>query len=231
MTAASGCAPPMPPRPAGQDPLALEVAAIVLAAGLDEGLVGALHDALRADIDPRAGRHLAVHHQALLIELVEMRPSSPNAARGWSWRSARAARRRWVRNTPTGLPDCTSSVSSSPSVFSDATIGRNRSRCARRGRCRHRRRARSGSRRRRDRDCSSASAAALRSARSCALSLVAARRADFADVVTRIGHVVIPSGICGSCRCDAASSGGDAFEFGEDGAEMDAQPSRPSPAA
>ena len=64
-------------EPGGQDPLALEVAAIVLAAGLDEGLVGALNDALRADVDPRAGRHLAVHHQALLIELVEFLPVRP----------------------------------------------------------------------------------------------------------------------------------------------------------
>ena len=56
----------------GQNPAALEIAAEMLAAHLDEGLVGALHDALRADIDPGAGRHLAVHHQALAIELVEI---------------------------------------------------------------------------------------------------------------------------------------------------------------
>ena len=31
----------------------------------------------RADIDPRARRHLAVHHQALAIELVEMLPGRP----------------------------------------------------------------------------------------------------------------------------------------------------------
>ena len=31
----------------------------------------------RADIDPRAGRHLAVHHQALAVELVEMVPGRP----------------------------------------------------------------------------------------------------------------------------------------------------------
>ena len=49
----------------------------MLAADLDEGLVGALHDALRADIDPRAGRHLAVHHQALAVELVELVPGRP----------------------------------------------------------------------------------------------------------------------------------------------------------
>ena len=57
--------------------LAREVAAVVPAAHLDEGLVGALHDALRADIDPRARGHLAVHHQALAIELVEMVPGRP----------------------------------------------------------------------------------------------------------------------------------------------------------
>ena len=61
----------------GQDPFALEVAAMMLAAHLDEGLVSALNDALGADVDPRAGRHLAVHHQPLAIELVEMVPGRP----------------------------------------------------------------------------------------------------------------------------------------------------------
>ncbi len=62
---------------AGQDPLALEAAAIMLAARFHEGLVGALDDALRADIDPRSGGHLAVHGQALLIQFVEMVPGCP----------------------------------------------------------------------------------------------------------------------------------------------------------
>ena len=44
-----------------------------------EGLVGALQYALRADIDPGAGRHLAVHHQALLLQLVEAFPVGPVA--------------------------------------------------------------------------------------------------------------------------------------------------------
>jgi hypothetical protein len=56
----------------GQDPFAREAAAVMPAADLDEGLVGALDDALRADIDPRARGHLAEHHQALAVELVEM---------------------------------------------------------------------------------------------------------------------------------------------------------------
>ena len=50
---------------------------IVPAPHLDEGLVGALHDALRADIDPGARGHLPVHHQALAIELVEAVPGRP----------------------------------------------------------------------------------------------------------------------------------------------------------
>ena len=66
-----------PAEARGQDPAALEVAAIMLAAHLGEGLVGALDDALGADVDPRAGRHLAVHHQPLAIELVEMLPGRP----------------------------------------------------------------------------------------------------------------------------------------------------------
>ncbi len=49
----------------GENPLALEAAVVMLATHFNEGFVGALHDALRTDVDPRAGRHLAVHHQAL----------------------------------------------------------------------------------------------------------------------------------------------------------------------
>jgi hypothetical protein len=61
----------------GEDPAAREVAAVVLARGLGEGLVRALHDALRADVDPRARGHLAVHHQAAPVELVEVLPRGP----------------------------------------------------------------------------------------------------------------------------------------------------------
>ena len=64
-------------EPRGQDPAAAQVALIMLAAHLGEGLVSALHDALGADIDPGAGRHLAVHHQPLAIQFVEMVPVRP----------------------------------------------------------------------------------------------------------------------------------------------------------
>ena len=77
MTAASGCAPPMPPRPAVRIQRPVRFAVVVLASGLDEGLVGALHDALRADVDPGARGHLAVHRQTLAIELVEVLPGGP----------------------------------------------------------------------------------------------------------------------------------------------------------
>ena len=42
-----------------------------------KGLEGALQDALGGDVDPRAGRHLAVHHEALVLEVAEVLPVSP----------------------------------------------------------------------------------------------------------------------------------------------------------
>ena len=61
----------------GQDPFACKIAVVMLAACLDECLVGALNDALAADVNPRPRGHLAVHCQTLFIELVEMIPSGP----------------------------------------------------------------------------------------------------------------------------------------------------------
>ena len=60
-----------------QNPAPGEIAAKMLATHFGKGLVGALNDALATDIDPRAGRHLAVHHEALAIERVEMVPGRP----------------------------------------------------------------------------------------------------------------------------------------------------------
>ena len=61
----------------GQDPATGQAAAVMLTGHLDEGFVGALHDALAADVDPGARRHLAEHHQALAVEFVEMLPGGP----------------------------------------------------------------------------------------------------------------------------------------------------------
>ena len=44
-----------------------------------EGLEGALEDALGADVDPRAGGHLAVHREAEVLEPAELLPVGPVA--------------------------------------------------------------------------------------------------------------------------------------------------------
>jgi hypothetical protein len=62
---------------AGEDPAPAGLAAEVLLGHGAEGLPGPLHDPLAADVDPGAGRHLAVHHQPLSIELVEVLPAGP----------------------------------------------------------------------------------------------------------------------------------------------------------
>ncbi|MNC07674.1 hypothetical protein D3C75_552300 [compost metagenome] len=49
----------------------------MLTPGLNEGFVGALHDALATDVDPAPGRHLAVHRQPLRIQLVKVFPGCP----------------------------------------------------------------------------------------------------------------------------------------------------------
>ncbi len=49
----------------------------MLATGFHEGFVGALNDALRADVDPRTGGHLAIHGKTLLIQFVEVIPGRP----------------------------------------------------------------------------------------------------------------------------------------------------------
>ncbi len=154
IVAASGCAPPMPPRPGGQDPLVGELAAAMLAAGLGERLVRALHDALAADVDPRAGRHLAEHHEALAVELVEVLPRRP--LRHEVGVGDQHARRVGMRLEHA---DRLARLDQQRLVVARARAARRRSRrstpsCARRGRCRRRRRAPSDSRRPRDRGCS-----------------------------------------------------------------------------
>ena len=69
--------PAHPAQARREDPAAGEIAAVVLAAYLAEGFVGALDDALRADVDPGSGGHLPVHHQSLAVQLVEVVPVRP----------------------------------------------------------------------------------------------------------------------------------------------------------
>ncbi len=62
---------------AGENPFSVEIASVMLPSRFSEGFVGTLDDALAADVDPRAGGHLPVHHQALRIELMEVLPRRP----------------------------------------------------------------------------------------------------------------------------------------------------------
>src|SRR5215469_11137907 len=64
---------------ARHDELTGKLSAKVLFSRGGKRFIGALNDALRADINPRAGGHLAVHNQAELFELVEFLPVGPVA--------------------------------------------------------------------------------------------------------------------------------------------------------
>ncbi len=74
---ASGCAPPMPPRPAVRVIVPAREPPNRRPGDLGEALVGALQDALGADVDPRARRHLPVHRQAEVLEAAELVPRAP----------------------------------------------------------------------------------------------------------------------------------------------------------
>ena len=61
----------------GQNPATRQVAMEVLATRFHKGFVGALDDALAANVNPAASRHLAVHHQACAIQFIEVLPGGP----------------------------------------------------------------------------------------------------------------------------------------------------------
>ncbi|MBA7605004.1 hypothetical protein ES703_12132 [subsurface metagenome] len=66
------------PHAGGEDQFAFERGhPVVLLGCCQVGLVGALEDALGADVDPRAGGHLAVHHQARPVQRVELLLGGP----------------------------------------------------------------------------------------------------------------------------------------------------------
>ena len=64
---------------AAHDQFSGEIAAKMFSSGRGKRFVGALQNSLRADVDPASGGHLAVHHQARAVELVEMLPVVPVA--------------------------------------------------------------------------------------------------------------------------------------------------------
>ena len=65
------------PESGREDPTSGPIAVVVLPRHLGKGLVCALNNALATNIDPTTGSHLAVHHQTLGIEFVEMLPIGP----------------------------------------------------------------------------------------------------------------------------------------------------------
>ena len=158
MVAASGCAPPMPPRPAGQDPAARQAAAVVLAADLAEGLVGALDDALAADVDPGPGSHLAVHHQALAIQLVKPLPRCPVRHQVAVGQQHAGGRRCGCGRCRRACRTGSAGSRRHPGGAGRRRCGHKRPSCGRRGRCHRRRPDPAGARPRRGPGCSSASA-------------------------------------------------------------------------
>ena len=77
MVAAIGWAPPMPPSPAVRVIRAGQRPAETLGGDRRKGLVGALQDALGADVDPGSRGHLAVHGQPQRVEPPELGPVGP----------------------------------------------------------------------------------------------------------------------------------------------------------
>ena len=61
----------------GQNPTPFPIAIEVLTTRFDKGFIRALHDALRANVNPTARRHLSIHKQTLAVEFVEMFPIRP----------------------------------------------------------------------------------------------------------------------------------------------------------
>jgi len=103
--------------------------------------VGPLQDALRPDVDPRAGRHLPEHHQAFASRSRKCSHVG-HAGHEVGVGDQHAGDMRCVRSTPTGFPDCTRSVSSSPRSRRHWTIASKHGSSARARRCRRRRSAR-----------------------------------------------------------------------------------------
>ena len=131
-----------------------ERAAEAAARDLGEALVGALHDALAADVDPRARRHLAVHRQPEFLEAAELVPGGPLGHQVGV--GDEHARRPLVR-AEDARPACPTGRAASRRRPASAGCARSRRRpptSARRGRCRRRRRGPRAARPPRGRGCS-----------------------------------------------------------------------------
>ena len=153
-------------EPGGQRDGPGQRAAVPLVGDGRERLEGALEDALGADVDPGAGRHLAVHRQPEVLEAAELLPVGPVADQV-------GVRDQHPRRPLVGAhhADRLAGLHEQRLVALQRGQACGRSRrtppsCARPCRCRRRRRGPRGARRSPGRGCSSASAAAPRSASS-----------------------------------------------------------------
>lgn len=61
----------------GENPLMRPIAVVMLATEFDKGFMGSLNDALASNVDPGAGGHLTVHHEAFAVEFVKVLPGCP----------------------------------------------------------------------------------------------------------------------------------------------------------
>ena len=153
-------------EPGGQRDRAGQGAVEALVGHRRERLEGALEDALGADVDPRAGGHLAVHRQAEVLEPAELLPVGPVA-------DEVGVGDQHPRRPLVGAhhADRLAALHEHGLVVGEGGAGCGRWRrttpsCARPCRSRRTPPARRGSRRSPGRGCSSASAAAPRSATS-----------------------------------------------------------------
>ena len=157
---------PHPSEPAGERDRAGQRAAEPLGRALGEGLVRALQDPLGPDVDPRPGRHLAVHRESRLLELAEGVPVGP-------LRHEHRVRDQDARGHLVGAEHAhrLPGLDQERLVVAEVPSGCGRSRrmpprTGPRDRFRRRRRGPRGARRPRDRGCSSTSASRLPAATS-----------------------------------------------------------------
>ena len=152
-----------PAEPAGDDePPRERCRRSAARASCGEGLVRPLQDPLRADVDPRARRHLAVHREPARLELAEVLPGRPRAARGCEF----AISTRGASGVGPEHADRLARLHEQRLVVLERAQRRDdrveaRASCAPPCRCRRRRPGRRVARRPRGRGCSSASAAPL----------------------------------------------------------------------
>ena len=114
---ASGCAPPMPPQPpvSGQRPGERAAEALGRPRPRTSRRCPAGCPACRCRSTSRRSSARTSSGRAA-SRRAELRPGRPVAAPGWRWRCSTRGAHSCVRSTPTGRPDCTSSVSSSRKV-------------------------------------------------------------------------------------------------------------------